>query len=172
MAAPETELVPIDSLHPLPTNARIHTDRNLEVIRNSLTTFGQQKAILVTRDNMILAGHGLWTAAKQLGWTEIKVERSNLTGERARAYALADNRAGELSAWDTDLLAMELLAIAEQVVPDLIGFGSNELDAVLGRTVADDVQFAPLDDSESPKRLDVGRSIKCPACGHEWNTEA
>jgi len=37
----------IDSLHPDPSNARKHSQRNLDAIKASLAKFGQRKAIVV-----------------------------------------------------------------------------------------------------------------------------
>ncbi|MGQ0802007.1 MAG: hypothetical protein ACT4NL_18070, partial [Pseudomarimonas sp.] len=63
--------VPIDSLHQDPANTRLHDERNLAVIKASLTRFGQQTPIVVDERNVIRKGNGTLQAAKALGWTEI-----------------------------------------------------------------------------------------------------
>lgn len=67
------ESVKISDLKPLPKNARKHSKRNLDVIKKSLETCGQQKPIVVNADNVVLAGNGTLAAAKALGWNEIWV---------------------------------------------------------------------------------------------------
>jgi ParB-like chromosome segregation protein Spo0J len=132
--APELEaaglavkMVAIDTLKPDPENAREHNARNLDAITASLKRWGQQKAVVVTRDNLIVAGAGTWEAAKRLGWPRIAVHVTHLAGAEARAYALADNRLGELSAFDESLVVRQLQALKD---PDLIaatGFDAGDL---------------------------------------------
>ena len=104
----QTTRVPIDSLVFDPANARKHGERNLEAIKGSLARFGQQKPIVVGSDNVVYAGNGTLAAARALGWTEIDVVRTELTGPEATAFALADNRTSELAEWDTEILSKTL----------------------------------------------------------------
>jgi hypothetical protein len=91
--------VPIDAVHVDPRNARKHGRRNLEAIAGSLAMFGQRRALIVMPDMTIIAGNGTLEAVRSLGWTEIVVTvvPEDWTPEQARAYALADNRTGELA---------------------------------------------------------------------------
>src|SRR5262245_60462260 len=94
------QMMALDTLTPDPENAREHNERNLAAISASLKRFGQQKPIVVTRERVIVAGSGTWEAAKRLGWNRIAVHVTHLAGAEARAFALADNRLGELSTFD------------------------------------------------------------------------
>lgn len=105
--------VPIDQLTPDPENARDHDDRNLDAIRTSLSEFGQQKAIVVNSNGVIIAGNGLFTAAKELGWTEIAVVVYDGAGAED-AFAIADNRTAELSRWNYETLAGKLVSLKDQ----------------------------------------------------------
>src|SRR4051812_9327443 len=89
------EDVEISSLSPDPANVRRHSERNLETIKASLRRFGQQKPIVVDGSGIVRAGNGTLAAAIALGWTHIKIVRSNLAGSEATAYGIADNRAGD-----------------------------------------------------------------------------
>ncbi|MBR4316869.1 MAG: ParB N-terminal domain-containing protein [Alphaproteobacteria bacterium] len=52
-----------------PQNVRIHTKRNLDLLKNSLSTFGLYKPILVQKSTKyIIAGNGTYQAAQALGW--------------------------------------------------------------------------------------------------------
>jgi ParB-like chromosome segregation protein Spo0J len=103
--------VPIANLEFDPSNARVHSKINLKAIRGSLAKFGQQKPIVVTRDNIVIAGNGTLAAATELGWTEIDVVYTELTGPEAMAYALADNRTADLADWDKGILGAQLQSL-------------------------------------------------------------
>jgi site-specific DNA-methyltransferase (adenine-specific) len=107
------ENVSIDSLTFDPTNARLHDSKNLDAIVGSLKLFGQRKPIVVTPDNIVVAGNGTLEAAKTLGWTEIAIARTpaGWTWDQIKAYALADNRTAELAEWDPKVLADQLLEL-------------------------------------------------------------
>ncbi|MCE9636098.1 MAG: site-specific DNA-methyltransferase [Planctomycetes bacterium] len=117
---------PIASLREDPHNARKHDKRNLAAIAASLSEFGQRKPIVALADGTVIAGNGTLAAAKSLGWTEIAVATFE-DEEKAKAYAIADNRAGELASWDDDLLAQALSGIDESLRA-ACGFSSAELE--------------------------------------------
>jgi len=123
------ETVTIESLVLDPQNARRHSKKNLEAISASLDKFGQRKPIVVHRDTVI-AGNGTLEAAKLLGWTEIAISRcpDDWDADTAKAYALADNRSGELAEWDESVLVEQLLDLDGNGwdVKDL-GFTSDDM---------------------------------------------
>lgn len=137
-SAPDVRLVPIDTVRLDPHNVRVHPDTNLKAIRESLHAFGQQKPLVVDRDGVILAGNGTWSAAKQLGWTQVAVQVSQLAPEHARAYAVADNRTGELALWDEVALAETLRSLQAQELP-LPGWSEQDLRKLLGTSELADV---------------------------------
>lgn len=133
------ERVAISSIKKDPKNARAHSSRNLEAIKNSLKEFGQQKPIVVDRDGNVVAGNGTLDAALALGWTEIDVTRTELRGTRARAFALADNRTAELAAWNDEVLAEALSEIQKDESLDSIctGFDAKEIEAAVSKIAGD-----------------------------------
>ncbi len=116
------ESVPIASLKFLPKNARKHSTRNIDVIKESLKACGQQKPIVVDVDGIVLAGNGTLTAAKALGWTDIWVARTSLDKKAADLFAILDNRTAELADWDAAELN-ECLTDLEMQGWDLQPFG-------------------------------------------------
>lgn len=100
--------VPMDSLTADPQNARRHPTYNLEAIRRSLDRFGQQKPIVCSADRIVRCGNGTLAAAMAAGRTMIAAVISELSPAEIEAYAIADNRSGELAEWDPEKLRASL----------------------------------------------------------------
>jgi len=149
------EIVKVDSLTPDPENAREHSDRNIEAIKKSMAKFGQQKPIVISEDNVILAGNGFWTAAKALGWEDIAAVRSTLEGAKATAYAIADNKTGELGGWDYDRLADQMREFNRQL-QEATGFADFEMESLL------------KEDWEAPEPSDAQQSEGGGSAATEW----
>ena len=119
--------VPIAELHEDPSNAR--KGHAVERIAASLKQYGQRKPIVVNRaqGGKVEAGNGTLAAAKSLGWTHIAAVFVDDDAATAAAYGVADNRVGEFSEWDADILG--------DLIPTLdglfTGFLPKELDAIL-----------------------------------------
>lgn len=116
--------VSIQNVKPYPKNPR-DNDAGVDAVANSIKEFGWQQPIVVDNDNVIIVGHTRYKAAKKLGMKQVPVVVADkLTDEQAKAYRLADNKTGELTGWDDDLLNDELDGILDI---DMSDFGF-ELD--------------------------------------------
>ena len=130
------EMVRPSSLKPAKRNARSHNKAQVEAVAQSVTAFGVIKPVIVDDANRIVAGHVVWSAAKKLGLKRIPVIRvSHLSETELRAYALADNQLATRSAWDIEILSLELgeleLALPEfDLDLSITGFEPAEIDAV------------------------------------------
>lgn len=104
------ERIPTAQLKFDPENARKHSQINLKAIRESLDLFGQAKPIVITSDNVVVAGNGTLQAAIALGWSDIECVRvpKDWDADTIKAYALVDNRSAELAEWDKDILVSQL----------------------------------------------------------------
>lgn len=125
------EIVELDKIHPDPANVRVHPKKNLDAIKDSLHRFGQQKPIVVNEQDCILAGNGTYMAAKEMGWPSIAIVRTTLDGIDATAYAIADNRTGELAAWDEPALAKIMRDLQREDKLHGIGFETDDLNKIL-----------------------------------------
>jgi len=157
----QVEKVAIASLVFDPANARKHDTKNLEAIKGSLARFGQQKVIVVDKDNVVVAGNGTLEAAKQLGWTEIEIHRTKLTGTDKTAFAIADNRASELAEWDHDVLKQHLDSLElENFDISFLGFENIteniEIGNIVGSKELSEDEFQAFEH-------------KCPKCGFEFD---
>jgi len=153
----KTETVKIESIQFDPANARRHGEKNLAAIKSSLARFGQQKPIVVDANGVCRAGNGTLAAAKALGWKEIAIVRSPLSGSEATAYAIADNRSSELAEWDDDVLSQTLAAlqIEDEDLALATGFDAKEIDALLApdEVTEDEVPEAPVEPITKPGDL-------------------
>lgn len=157
------EIVPIDSVVPDPANARRHDEKNILAIKGSLARFGQQKPIVITMDNVIRAGNGTWQAAKELGWKDINVIRSNLIGAEAVGFAIADNRSSELGSWEESILLAQLESIVDSEIDvSQLGWSEKDIAALDSGLDALPPGFKEIDES-------IKTDFKCPKCGYEWS---
>ena len=111
----------IDEIKPYEKNPRKNED-SVKFVANSIKEFGFKVPIVIDADNVIVAGHTRWKAAKQLGLKKVPcIKADDLSEEKIKAYRLADNKVGEFSQWDMDLLGDELKDLGD--VFDMGDFG-------------------------------------------------
>src|SRR5271154_4395805 len=100
------ELLPINSIHIFPDNARLHSRKQIEQIAKSIERCGFVNPILIDEGGLIIAGHGRLEAARQTEMHQVPVIRlSHLTDAEKRILRLADNRISENAGWNPQLLA-------------------------------------------------------------------
>ncbi|CAN5207746.1 hypothetical protein BH09PAT1_BH09PAT1_7470 [soil metagenome] len=117
-----TELIPYEN------NPRSNQDA-IDVVKASIREFGFQIPIIIDKNNVIVAGHTRWEAAKRLGISEIPVIVSeNLTDTQIKAFRIMDNKSAEAAQWDMDKLRVEIDDLSN-LDCDLstIGFDEDEL---------------------------------------------
>lgn len=140
------EIVPIDSIQPMPGNPRKISEAGLAKIRRSLREFNWTAPCLAQRSTRyIIAGNTRWRAAKLEGFKECPVVWLDVDDATARKINMADNRLGEEAEWDTDALlrwAEELTVAGEDLT--VTGFEAGDLDGLLAGFpgfTADDLQL-------------------------------
>ena len=100
---------PVAALEPDPRNPRIHTDRQVARIADSISAFGFNVPVLIDGRDRVVAGHARLLAARRLGLAEVPtIALGHLSEEGRRAFMIADNRLGELASWDESRLRVEL----------------------------------------------------------------
>lgn len=128
---------PIDRPIPYARNPRNISETAISKVAASLKEFDFRQPIVVDEEGVILVGHTRLLAAQRLGRTEIPVHVARgLTENQAKAYRIADNRVGEESNWQDELLGLEILDLRE-MGGDLasLGFEAGELETLLGAQV-------------------------------------
>jgi hypothetical protein len=129
---------PVAGLIPYVNNSRKHSDEQVAQIAASIKEFGWTNPILVDGANGIIAGHGRLMAARKLGMEAVPViELAHLSKPQRKALIIADNKLAMNAEWDNDLLMLELGELLDGGFNlDLLGFGKDELDALLSLTEA------------------------------------
>ncbi len=124
------EYVDIDSLVEWEHNPRINTEAVSKVAR-SIERFGFASPIIAREeDSMVIAGHTRIAAARSLGLQTVPVRYMKLSRTEAELLAIADNKLGEISDWNEDMLKDILSALPENDLDD-IGFSLDELEEII-----------------------------------------
>lgn len=100
MVKRELKTVKVEDLVPYEQNPR-RNNKSAQIVAKSIEAYGYINPILVTDENIILAGHTRLKALKILGVEEVEVlVISGLTPEQVHGFVIADNRVGEYSRWN------------------------------------------------------------------------
>lgn len=98
----------LDELIPYKNNPR-KNDKSVDLVVESIKNFGFKNPIIIDKNNVIVAGHTRHKASLKLGLNSVPcLIADDLSEEKIRAFRIADNRVGELSEWDNELLKSEL----------------------------------------------------------------
>ena len=124
----------------------------MEKVANSISKFGFNSPILISKDGTIAAGHTRLRAAEHLNLPDVPVIVLDLTDDQIAAFRIADNKTAEFSFWDFELLREELLELDDSLRlhtgfdPDELAHLFNEGDVLS----LDDLEkeFGEHDDSD------------------------
>jgi hypothetical protein len=174
-------VLPISAVEFDPQNARARTERSSRTIRESLQQFGPLRSLVGQKlpDGRIVvrAGNGTLEEAGQIGIDKIRVvERrpdelllvvaDDLDESSWKQYAIADNRASDLSTWDVETLIEinDEVDLSDWFFPDEIA--AWDIDGDSGT----DYQPPESQTKEiDPDAFDLSHT--CPKCGFEFNAE-
>ena len=123
----------VDQLINYANNAKIHNDKQVDMLAASIKEFGFNNPILIDDKNTIIAGHGRLMAAKKLNLDKVPtIKLSHLSDAQRKAYILADNRLAEVeTSWDMELVSLELKNLQELDFDiDLTGFEIGDIGGV------------------------------------------
>ena len=136
----EVRWLPVEALEPDKRNARVHSDRQVARIADSIAAFGFNVPVLVDEKGGALAGHGRVLAARRLGLEEVPMITLDHLGEaERRAFMIADNRLDELASWDDARLGVkleELKTLDLDFALSATGFEISEIDLRIGSVAA------------------------------------
>ena len=178
------------SLKDAPQNSRRHSPEQIAQIAASIQKFGWTIPVLIDDAGEIIAGHARVAAGRKLGLkTAPCIVATGWTAEQREAYQITDNRLGELSEWDNDILTAQIkrlnAASFDLSFLDMKGFNLKldtfaptldpkiDTKPVTGEQVAQvksalDNQFAPAQADGAPKPSSQ-YTVTCPHCGEDFD---
>lgn len=124
-----TLAVPLEVLRPLPDNPRIG---NVDAIMRSYSRFGQLKPIVVQPNGdgtfTVMSGNHQLEAARRLGWDSLAV--TEMTGDNAEAvaFALVENRFGELGSVDRTKLLDHIVDVYDAAPDVFVAVGWDDFE--------------------------------------------
>ena len=145
-----------------------NNDGAVEYVANSIKEFGFKVPIVLDKNNIIVAGHTRYKAAKLLKITEIPcIIADDLSDEQVKAFRLIDNKAAELSSWDIDLLNLELENIKD-IDMELFNF---EISNILDNVVDDEYEVELPEDPKTKTGNIYKLGNHYLMCGDSTNTD-
>lgn len=186
----ETKVVELAKLVPYEKNPNIHPIEQIEAIAESIKRYGQYYPIIVDENMRILCGHGKKLALEHLGRKkgEVKIV-SGLTDKQKLKIVIEDNKIQSMSYVDFTKIEDIIREVGDI---DIIGFGTDYLDAIINENSKDNmgVDFSkPVErksnekqvddipqekkDDQDEERNDIdsgiqhARTMVCPHCGKE-----
>ena len=119
----------------------------IDAVAKSISEFGFKVPIVITKENIIIAGHTRLKASLKLGLATVPcIVADDLTEGQIKAFRLADNKTAELASWDFTKLESEL----ESIEMDMSVFGFEDLESKVPDNATDD-DFDPSEElTETP----------------------
>lgn len=123
-------------LIPYEKNPRIN-DESINYVANSIKKFGFKVPIIIDKNNVIICGHTRYKASQKVNIDEVPcIIADDLTEEQIKAFRLADNKVGEFSQWDEELLKEELNDIFNVDMSNF-GFFIDDLELIDNMNIED-----------------------------------
>lgn len=117
----QIETLLLSDITPYESNAKKHPKYQIDQIKESIKTFGNNDPIAIDESNVIIEGHGRYLALKSLGYDQVPVIRlKHLSDDQKRAYILAHNKITLNTDFDMQVLKQELTSI---MAIDMAQFG-------------------------------------------------
>lgn len=146
------EHLPPSQLQPDPSNSRKHSQRQITRLKAVIDEFGFTNPILIDERFNVIAGHARLEAAQALRMEHVPCIRvENLSSPQKTALAIADNKLGDMSYFDPELLAKQLAQLCAVDFPiELTGFDTAEIDILLETPTINTLD--PADAFQEPDR--------------------
>lgn len=169
----KTEVRALADLKEYPENARINKD-TVAALRDLIGRMGYLVPMVVTEDNVIVAGH-----ARHKALTQQKVKEATCViikgNEMADEFRVLDNKISELSKWDNEKLDIELRGLEDtrdSMFPGLVKEAPQvtlDTNPVTKETMAEaEEKVSTSVNKNAAAQLDALVRVKCKGCGEEF----
>lgn len=146
-------------LKPYKNNPRKNDGKAVEAVKESIKQCEYITPIIIDENDVILAGHTLFKALKELGVDSCQVVKVlGLNEAQKRKYRILDNKTNEVSTWDYQKLLDELVGL------DFNGyqFGFEKLTEKIEQAF-DSFELSEEDFADETFKHE------CPDCGFRFN---
>ena len=151
-------------------NYRIHSEKNKQLIRKSITECGLARSVVIDSENCLIGGNGVVsqldknTKVKVIesdGTELVVVKRTDLKtdDEKRKKLAVMDNSTSDSSEFDLELMKVDF------DIPDLQDMGVDIPDVEIEETK--EYSNKEIDFNDIEKDF----NCKCPRCGFEFKKE-
>lgn len=120
----------IDDIKSPERNVRIHSKKQIEEFKRSVTMFGQIRPIVIDETNTILCGNGLYETLRQLDYKAVDVYKiDGLSENRKKKLMLADNKIYSLGIDDIDVFDKFIEELSGDL--DIPGYDEDILQSMI-----------------------------------------
>jgi len=143
-------MMSIDDITPYYNNPRRHD--NISEVKESIRRVGFRGGIWVDPNHVIIAGHGRFMAAKELGMKEIPVTViSDLSEAEIKYLRIKDNRASDQSSWDEEAYLKEIEELRD------MDFDTSDIEFEGAAIITDEVEQVVEDEEPEPPEEPTSR---------------
>jgi DNA modification methylase len=161
----EAVSLPIGSIKPYARQVRRHSRQSIGKLKKLIGHFGQIVPIIIDANRVIIDGHAVWQAMRELGAGDIAtITVAGRADPDVKALRLALNRLPAEAAWDNKELRSEfeeLLTLSFDL--ELTAFDTAEIDQVLDldlpqtNLVEDEAKIPPVEATAVTRPGDIWR---------------
>ncbi len=120
----------IDDIKSPERNVRIHSKKQIEEFKRSVSMFGQIRPIVIDETNTILCGNGLYETLRQLDYKAVDVYKiEGLSENRKKKLMLADNKIYSLGIDDIDVFDQFIEELSGDL--DIPGYDEDILQSMI-----------------------------------------
>jgi DNA modification methylase len=151
----KTVMKDLNKLTEYSKNNKEHPKEQIDLLKQNILKFGFTTPFLISKDNVLIAGHGRKLACEQLGIKEVPcIVIDDLSEDEMKALRIADNRVGELGETNWLNVKEEWLELKESGLDFLTGYVEDdflEMEEETGEVTEDD--FEVPDELETDIKL-------------------
>lgn len=152
------EQIEIEKIIPREKNPRIHSEKQIQEIKNNIERFDFTEPVHVDENNILLSGHGRCEAAKIVGLTHLPaIRKTGLSEIEKKAYVITHNKIGLNSEWDNQIVLDDIAEIEKNLGDiEFLGFEKEEIEYLKDVSETEplhDMDYSLLDGDAVDKEL-------------------
>lgn len=152
----------VAELKPYWRNPRFN-EGTVPALAKSIQRYGFTVPIIVDKENVIVAGHARYKAAKLVGLDIVPCIVSDATDKQNKVFRILDNTVQDITLWDEELLGEELKGLFDS--QKTIDFFDGTLDVVINLGEVTIINTGEAMNGEGLNKDGIEERVLCPYCG-------